>query len=76
MTDTTTGPVQVQKGHAPTDVAHRSWVIIDGDGLPVGPPWTDRAAALRYMGTLASHDAQLPLVLYAADGCPTGDRLP
>jgi hypothetical protein len=76
MTDTTTGPAPTQVRHAPTAAAHASWVIVDGDGLPVGPPWTDRAAALRYMGTLASHGAHLPLVLYAGDGCPTGDRLP
>ena len=76
MTDTTTGLVQAPVRHAPTSATHTAWVIVDGDGLPVGPPWTDRAAALRHMGTLASHGEQLPLVLYAADGCPTGDRLP
>ena len=76
MTDTTTRPVGAEVAHAPTDAAHATWVIIDGDGLPVGPPWTDRAAALRHMETLASHGAALPLVLYGDDGRPTGDRLP
>ena len=52
------------------------WVIVDGDGLPVGPPWDDRAAALRHMGALAVRGARLPLALYDADGFATGDRLP
>ena len=76
MTDTTTGPSRTQLPHAPTGVQHAVWVIVDGDGIPVGPPWTDRHAALRHMGSLASHGARLPLVLYADDGCPTGDSLP
>jgi hypothetical protein len=60
----------------PPRQSHSAWVIVDGDGLPVGPPWEDRAAALRHMGTLAAHGAQLPLRLFDGDGCPTGDRLP
>ncbi len=28
--------------------------IVDGAGLPVGPPWDDRAAALGQMGALAA----------------------
>ena len=72
MTDTVVDPAGAGAAGAPQHV----WVIVDGDGLPVGPPWEDRAAALRSMGILAAQGARLPLVLYAADGQPTGDRLP
>jgi hypothetical protein len=72
MTDTVVGRAEAWPVDPPQDV----WVIVDGDGLPVGPPWDHRRAALRSMGILAAHGASLPLVLYGVDGRPTGDRLP
>lgn len=51
------------------------WSVRDGRGAVVLAEAPSRAAAVRQLGALALHGAELPLVVHDPQGAPTGEHL-
>ena len=74
-------PRQGQDGVAPNGALSADgdeptgWTIRSAAGQLLSNGLPTRATASRMLGVLASHGAQLPLIVYGPDQRPTGERL-
>ncbi len=62
-------------GRQPTATPSEGWSIRTGTGEMVEADIPNRATASRLLGILAAHGTDLPLIVHAPDGKPSGERL-